>query len=47
MLAFRFLGLDGFISFTRFSIAGLVLSRDGEVVSHSILQTGDLVDSVE
>ena len=45
-LTFWFLGLDGFVSFTRFSIADLVLGRDREVVSHPLLQTGDFVRSV-
>ena len=43
---FWFLGLDDGISFTGFSIADLVLGRDGEVVSRPLFQTGDLVDSV-
>ena len=43
---FWFLGLDDSISLTGLSVASLVLGGDGEVVSHPLLQTCDLVDSV-
>ena len=43
---FWFLGLDSFVSLTGLAIADLVLGGDGEEVSHPLLQTGDLVDSV-
>ena len=46
MPTFWFLGLDSSFSLTGLSIASLVLGGDGEVVSHPLLQTGDLVDSV-
>lgn len=47
MPTFWLLGFDSSFSLTGFSIASLVLGGDGEVVSHPLLQTGDLVDSVE
>ena len=46
MPTFWLLGFDSGFSLTGFSIASLVLGGDGEVVSHPLLQTGDLVDSV-
>ena len=47
MPTFWLLGFDSGFSLTGFSIASLVLGGDGEIVSHPLLQTGDLVDSVE
>ena len=46
MPTFWLLGFDSGFSLTGFSVASLVLGGDGEVVSHPLLQTGDLADSV-